>query len=187
MIRLIAVFALWAGCASAQVNVTNHETEGNLKPTHHLKCIAPEDYQPEYSPADLATGLVECLKQNKLSEAGDLIVELQVRGRFDMERVKDRSAHQGVQVLLMSAISEAGARGQSRAEEAMEQFGGVGSPRHDAACKRMKAAGPPQHSASYMVQHGMAAFTGLDGDGLVVGFNPKKTWRETLSGFFGCS
>lgn len=186
MIKFVAVLVFLAGGVSAQVKVSNIEAEGNLKPTHQLKCIGPNEYRPEYSPADLATGLSKCLKENKLSEAADLVVEIQVRGRFDAYRVKDKTGHQGVQVLLLTSVNKAGKRGEARYKEAMKAFGGVGSPRHRAACQRMNASGAPRHSPSYMVQHGMDAVLGKPGNGLVKNFDPDATWKKTLSGYFKC-
>ncbi len=55
-----------------------------------------------------------------------------------------------------------------------------------ALCKQMEADGPPTHAPGYMVQHGMQAFTGLEGDGLVAGFEAEVAWERVLDEFLDC-
>ena len=38
-----------------------------------------------------------------------------------------------------------------------------------------------------MIQHGMRAVLGQQGDGLVEGFSPDGEWRSVLSGYANCS
>lgn len=165
----------------------NFESEGNLARTHDVMCIAVQDAKVQYTPADLAMAIVRCGKKKEFDKAVELLVLMQLRAAYDAKRVEDKSAHQAGAVLAMQIRAELG---QSRMEKIMAAFGrigGDGSPRHKAICAEVKRAGPPDYHPAYMIQHGMSAFIGRKGNGLVKGFQSKKVWRDLLANYLKCS
>ncbi|MFY0662023.1 MAG: hypothetical protein JXR15_16130 [Shimia sp.] len=67
-----------------------------------------------------------------------------------------------------------------RMQEAVARFGDSGSAKHSPLCTQMADFGPPTHSPRYMVQHGMTAFTGREGDGVLDDFDLVESWEVLL-------
>lgn len=181
----VALVLIYAGSAAAQS--INYETEGNLAPTHRVGCVPLGEAENAWSPADLAQGVLACFKSRQDDAAVDLLILMNARGIFDQARVADRTAHQGLQVLSLQIGQAAGRKWEPRMQSAFQRFGGAGSERHKAMCRFLRSSGPPSHSPRYMIQHGMRAVLGQQGDGLVEGFSPDDEWRSVLSGYANCS
>jgi len=181
---LVLVMALAATGAAAQV--TNREAAGNLEARVDPGCIGLAKAGAELSPPDLGLGVKACAKAGRWDEAVELYVLMQLRAVYDAERVADISAHQAGSVLSMQVTQGLPRGGQKKMQAAMERFGATGGARHKAFCKTVKAAGRPQHDPSWMVRHGMGAFLGTGGDGLVKGFKPDTAWRKVLRDYMKC-
>ena len=184
MWRLIILSFVLAGPTAAQIS--NIEAEGNLAPTHQVGCVPLTETASDWSPADLAQGVLACFKAKKDDAAVDLFMLMNVRGVYDQARVADPTAHQGLQVLSMQIGQSAGRGWQPRMQAAFKRFGGTGSERHIAFCRSMRASGPPQHSPRYMIQHGMGAFRKGQGNCLVEGFSAKAEWNRVLDEYLKC-
>ncbi|BEV08937.1 hypothetical protein [Methylophilus sp. DW102] len=127
-----------------------------------------------------------CAKQNKNKDAAILFALAGVYGRFDTLRVSDKSAHQAVTVLKMQMFSSLTPEQQNAFRE--EATKTLSNPNEIASkCKAIKHVGPPRYSPIYMIQHGMAAFTGgKSGNGLVKDFDPQAAWQQSLDGYLHC-
>ena len=170
----------------ANSQVTNYEAEGNLAPTHKVGCIPLKDTRPEYTPADLAVAVVKCTDNKNYDTAVDLFILMQLRAVYDTKRVKDRTAHQAGSVLATQIRNALGPARLEKMQEALDKFGGNNSPRHKAFCALMKRQGPPKYHPTYMIQHGMSAFTGREGNGLIRKFRPQKAWPDLLKNYMKC-
>jgi len=183
--RWLAVVGLiWATQGGAQV--TNYEADGNLESTHEVGCVALSALSNDYSPADLAGGVIRCFEDGQDDRAFELVVVMQLRTAFDTLRVEDTTAHQAGQVMMLEIQYATGDAFGPRMQEVVARFGDSGSPRHTALCEQMAAFGPPSHSPRYMVQHGMSAFTGREGDGLLDDFHPEESWEVLLEEYLQC-
>ncbi len=171
---------------AASAQVTNIETPGNLAPTRDPGCIALAQADPMLSPPDLGLGVLGCAKSGAWDRAVDLFILMQLRARFDAQRVVDRTAHQAQRVLALNVSGQFSEDGKARFQEAFTAFGGNGSPRHTAFCATMKQQGPPQHNPSYMIQHGMGAVQGTTDAPLVDGFRPGVVWGDLLTLYLKC-
>lgn len=178
------VLMLGAGAGAAQV--TNREAAGNLAARVDPGCIAVAKAGPELSPPDLGLGVQACAKAGRWDEAVELYILMQLRAVYDIQRVADISAHQAEDVLSMQVTESLPRGGQAKMQAAMERFGGTGGARHRAFCKAVKAAGRPAHDPAWMVRHGMGAFVGGGGDGLVKGFRPDAAWKRVLRDYMKC-
>ncbi len=171
----------------ANSQVTNYEADGNLAPTHKVGCVPLKDARREYTPADLAVAVVKCADREDYDTAVDLFILMQLRAAYDAKRVKDRTAHQAGDVLGINIRNTLGPTRLKKLQAAINKFGGNNSLRHKAFCALMKRQGPPKYHPTYMIQHGITAFTGREGNGLVIGFRPQKVWRDLLKGYMKCS
>lgn len=180
----LAAIAMLTNTGFAQV--TNESAPGNLAPTQNPGCIAVADADPTLSPADLSMSVLDCVAKDEFDKAFELVLLLRLRATFDKKRVTDISAHQAGQVLVMQIGQRMTAEENSAYEKVGPVFGGTGSPRHAAFCALMKEAGPPAHDPSYMVNHGMRAFTDPNVSVLLEGFDPEQAWNDILSDFLKC-
>lgn len=185
MKRFLLVLCCVASGTIAQV--TNIEAPGNLKSEHDVGCISVEEVAADFSPADLFGGISECHRDRSYDKAVELMIVAQLRGEFDKLRVADKTAHQAMQVLALQTQDAGGRRYQRQMQEAFQRFGGTGSPHHTKLCQQVKQQGLPRHSPSYMIQHGMKAITGFEGDGLVDDFNDQRAWDNLLKSYLKCS
>ncbi|KMW59296.1 putative secreted protein [Candidatus Rhodobacter oscarellae] len=179
MLRLALGLICGAAAQAQAQGVRNIETEGNLVALAPLACVAVEAVGAEATPADISFGMRDCLRQENGATAFDLFILLITRGSFDAKRVADRSAGQAINMLLQQVGSEAG--------EAMLLMGphqqaylADGSPERAALCALQRQSGPPAYHPRYMIQHGIKAVTGLDGDGLIDDFQAEREWETTL-------
>lgn len=181
---VLGLAMIWATSGAAQV--TNYEADGNLESTYDVGCVALSELSNDYSPADLAGGVIRCFEDGQDDRAFELIVTMQLRTAFDTLRVEDTTSHQAGQVMMLEIQYATGDDFGPRMQEAVTRFGDSGSPRHSALCAQMAAFGPPSHSPRYMVQHGMSAFTGREGDGLLDDFGPAESWEMLLEDYLQC-
>ena len=179
----VGLFLLPFGAAA---QAENYEAEGNLAPTHNVMCVALPEAKVQYTPADLAVAVVRCGNQKEYDKAVDLFILMQLRAAYDAKRVEDRSAHQAGSVLAMQIRTELGKSRMDKMIAALGRFGDDTSPRHKAFCAEVKRSGPPDYHPTYMIQHGMSAFTGRKGNGIVKGFRPQKAWRDLLANYMKC-
>jgi hypothetical protein len=167
--------------ASAQV--TSFETEGNLKPTHDLACIAMDEIRNVYTPADLMAAHVKCRDAGQFENAFVLLLVAGTYARFDTLRVSDQTAHDAF--LVLEANSQPDEKAGAGVKAAADPYLSPGSEKMRAFCTAIKRLGPPDYYPAYMVRHGMGAFFGAGG-GLVVNFDAKAGWKTSLDSWLHC-
>lgn len=175
-----------AGPGLAQPKVQNFEAEGNLAPTQDVGCIPVTEADPSLSPADLSLSVMACFQKGEDLQAGELMVLMLARGRFDIDRVTDTTAHQAVQVLSLNLATAGGTVWQPRMGKVFGLFQSEGSAELASLCATLRAMPAPQHSPSYMIQHGMGAFLKEDKPALVETFDADATWRMVLDDYLHC-
>jgi len=187
----ISVLCLALSCAAAiahaEVNIQRYEAPGNLKPTQNRGCIPLSKADVSLSPADLALSVQACAKNGKASDAAQLLGLMVARGRFDTMRVTDKSAYQAVDVLMMGVMQSlsTGQRGKVMAE-----FDGLivrqQPPGFQRYCAALAGLGAPAHDPTYMIAHGIKAFTGRTEAPLRQPFNAGKAWNDVLRDYMKC-
>lgn len=179
--------AMWiAASGAAMAQGTNHTMPGSLAPTTDPGCIVADAAPVTLTPPDLGLGVRACAKAGDFDRAVGLFILMQLRARYDTLRVADETAHQGEQVLSMETFAAMSAPEQAGLQAAFGTFGDTGSPRHVAFCAAAAASGPPDYTPVYMIQHGITAFTGIAGDGLVPGFDAPTAWPALLVNYLKC-
>lgn len=174
-----------AVCASALAQITNYEAPGNLQARTDLGCLKIEALRNTYTAADLYQSIKACVKQDDLESAIYSSILANVYGRYDSMRVSDPSAHQAPAALRMQLQI-------SLTEEQKKLFNTqVSATWNDPAkrvkiCGRIREVGPPNYHPTYMIQHGMSAFTGSKGNGLVADFDSAAAWEKVLETSLHC-
>lgn len=179
-----SVYAM-ATVPRASAQVTNHETAGNLAFGNALGCIPLAKATSVYTPADLYPAVAACIREDRLRDAVDLMALGGIYGRFDAQRVADTSAGQATSVLLMQVgdtLTEAQRASFTQALKSQSEDPAT----MGARCAQVARIGAPTYRPDYMIQHGMAAFTGIKGDGLVPGFDAAATWAKLRNSFLHC-
>ena len=174
----LALTVMTAGGAAAQA--TNNEAPGSLAPTVDPGCVTMAQADARLSPPDLALGVLACGRDGNWDAAADLYALMLLRSSFDVARVEDATAHQAGDVLSMQVGDALSDADRASLGNALASFGDPAGPKKLALCEAAKASGAPQHDPSWMLQHGMGAFLGTEGDGLVKGFDPAAAWDRII-------
>lgn len=162
------------------------ESEGNLESTHSVGCIDIKKLNNKYTPADLYPAVVKCVKESDYDNAFALFMMAGVYGYFDEERVTDKSAHQAKAVLIMNNMSTLTNEEREIWKKEMGSNLAENSPKLAQVCSEIKQIGYPEYYPSYMIQHGISAFTGSNKTPLKTDFNPGETWKKALTDFLHC-
>lgn len=183
----IATICGTAFAASAMADITNYETEGNLKPTHRIGCATLAEIGNEITPADLALGFETCMQKQDYVPAVTLLAVMRLRAHFDTKRVTDKTAHGAGQVLTLNALSQLSERKKKFLSLTFERSLARGAETHTAICDHARSNGPPSYIPHYMIQHGLAAFKDKPGIALVDPFDANRAWQNSLTQYFKCS
>jgi hypothetical protein len=174
------------GDAGAAAQVTNNVAPGNLAPTVDPGCVTMAEADARLSPPDLALGVLACGAAGNWEAAAELYVLMLLRSSFDVRRVADPTAHQAGEVLTAQLNDAQSDADGARLGDAIQRFADPNATQRDILCQALIVSGVPQHDPSWMIQHGMAAFTGLQGDGLVPGIDPATLWQQVLQEDVAC-
>ncbi|NJS38706.1 MAG: hypothetical protein HC783_06495 [Rhodobacteraceae bacterium] len=180
----LTMAVLVAGAATAQV--TNFDAPGNLAATVDPGCVTMAGADVRLSPPDLGLGVQACVGQGDWDAAADLYALMLLRATFDTKRVEDPSAHQAGEVLSLQVTETLSEAERARLGEALMKFADPQGAQKKVFCRAITAAGVPQHDPSWMIQHGMGAFLGSEGDGLVKGFDAESAWALILRQDLSC-
>ncbi|MDE2234704.1 MAG: hypothetical protein KGL13_05540 [Gammaproteobacteria bacterium] len=163
--------------------VVNYSMPANLKPTHILGCVSVANASDTWTPAEVFPAMRACIDRGDYPDAVGLFTLATSYGRFDMMRVADRSAWNAISVLqlqYLKGLSPAQKAAFDQAAQAMLQNRGQ-------ICSELETLGPPEYMPTYMLEHGMAAFTrSLKNGGLVENFNAQSAWGNVLREYVHC-
>ncbi|GAC16227.1 hypothetical protein [Aliiglaciecola lipolytica] len=175
---------LLTGCQStSQESVVNYETQGNLQSHHSLACLSMTQIRSSYTPADLFSGLTSCVEQQQFDSAADMYLAAMSNGYFDTRRVVDRSAHQAVMVLRMNTFAPYDQDVLNLLLSEITQK----TTDNSQVCGQLKNIGMPTYHPTYMIQHGMGAFTEQKhSNGLINNFDADLAWQEALKVVSNC-
>jgi hypothetical protein len=179
-----------AGTASAQERQTpkvlNFNAPGNLESTADLGCIALKDATNRHNPADLFRASGACVTAHRPEDAARLFALAGAYGRFDMLRVADRTAHQAILAIRSEIFGELPEADTEALTAALQKIMGDAALKQ-ALCADVARIGAPTYAPRYMIQHGMGAFTGSQGDGLIEKFDAASAWNTVLTSYMKCA
>jgi ankyrin repeat protein len=170
-----------------QGRVTSVTVPGQLAPTRTFGCVGLEKVDSTATPPDLYSAGRACVEQGDYDDAARLFLLGGAYGRFDAARVTDKTAGQGLTILIMGF-------GNGLREDQKQAFLAATSRFHAAAdrerlCGQFKRLGPPNYFPRYMVLHGIKAFTAADptADALDPNFDAAATWQQILTQGLSCA
>ena len=135
------------------------------------------------NPADLASGILECYKNDDVAKALDMFWVMRIRAFFDAKRVNDESAGAAMGMLQTELFGITGEdfliKMQNLLDQDSETF-------FNRLCSTMKTLGPPDYYPEYMILHGMNAFLGVEGDGLKPDFKIDLEWNKIIKNDLDC-
>ena len=187
-IAALAIIVASPGEAAGQQSpplIHRFETPGNLQSNYKLDCIPASAAKNVYTPADLYKAVRKCVDAEKYADGVFLYALAGVYGRFDALRVVDKTAHQAILALQMRELWDTPEPNKDRMQE--KWLNAVTDKKqHDELCSKISLIGPPNYRPDYMIQHGMDAFNGIQGDGLVGNFDDKAGWGKALDTYLHC-
>lgn len=184
--QVALALAMMVTASGVAAQVTNLETKGNLAPAVDPGCVTMSAADPRLSPPDLALGVLACGRVGNWDVAAEMYVLMLMRSSFDVRRVADPTAHQAGEVLTMQLNDAQSEAERASLGEAIQRYADPAMTQRDILCAALRASGVPEHDPSWMIQHGMAAFTGQQGDGLIPGADPAALWDQVLQEDVAC-
>lgn len=166
---------------------TNITSEGNLASYQAVGCIPLTEAKNIFTPADLHKGLAECVKQESYDIAARLYLLASAYGVFDAQRITDKTAGQAILALNMNTFSNVPQDKKAKVEGAIKR---IAADRESLGkfCDEIIKIGAPNYYPSYMIQHGVKAFTGnSDDNALIKDFDAVGVWKKTLANNLKCS
>jgi len=187
MLMSACLFGL-AGCGAksdTQSGIYNFEAPGNLESKNDLGCISADQAKNKYTPTDLYRASSQCVTIGRYKDGVFLFMLAGTYGRFDILRVEDKTAHQAITVAIMETFWRLDQDKRAAFQESVKAT--FGHPENLAAmCREIVRIGPPDYYPRYMIQHGMRAFNGNTGNGLVKDFDAKAAWQQSLESYAHC-
>lgn len=158
--------------------VTNMTVEGNLASYINIGCISLSEVKNTFTPADLYKGVRECIKQENFDRAANLFMLAGLNARFDAERITDKTAGQARVVLIMNTFSNV-------PQDQKDKFGAAVKRLTENTeflgklCNEINKIGIPDYYPSYMILHGVKAFTGNPHErALITHFDALSVWKK---------
>ncbi|TGM88699.1 hypothetical protein [Leptospira bouyouniensis] len=174
------------GCKTNSL-LSNYNTPGNLKANYHLECIDLSNLKNYHTPADVYPAIKKCIESDNLQFASQLFAFAGVYGKFDMKRVKDRSAHQAIAVLRINNFSNIDSEKSKAFQNYIQNYMNQGSPELESICTQIKKIGKPNYIPMYMINHGISAFNNNNNTPLFENFDSEVSWSEVLDNYLHCS
>ena len=158
---------------------TNIESTGNLKSESPVELKEVSEITNKHNPVDIFKLVRSKIEQEKYDDAALAFGVGTGYGMFDMRRVSDNTAHQALRVIQINT-------GTGIPQEKQDEFQTTLNAlfeNPDKLVALLKKVGKPNYHPTYMIQHGIKAFTGnKTKDGLIPDFDPDAAWQEILDG-----
>jgi hypothetical protein len=166
--------------------VTNYRAEGSLASTQAIGCIPLAKAKSSFTPPDLYLGVTECIARDNYDLAAGLFALAGIYGSFDAERVADKSAGQAKTVLVMNAFANVPQDKKTKFNETLNRI--AKDPESlGRLCGEVRKVGMPHYYPTYMILHGIGAFTGHPNDAaLLKDFDPQKAWVKLQAAYLHC-
>ncbi|MGA3281395.1 MAG: hypothetical protein ABSD50_10480 [Smithella sp.] len=168
-------------------NITNYRVEGSLASTQTIGCIPLSEVKNTFTPADLYKGVSECIAKDNYDLGAGLFALAGIYASFDAERITDKTAGQAKTVLIMNVFSSVSQDKKTKFSEEIDRI----SKDPDILgmlCSQVQKIGMPNYYPSYMILHGIKAFTGNPHDGaLAKDFDAQKVWMSLQTNYLHCT
>ena len=179
----LVILILFAVCTSSIGGNTDHVAAGNLESAVPAECLLIEQLSSDQDPVDIFTGINICLNKNDYTGAANLYFAGMSYGYYDTKRVSDKTAHQAISVLRRYVLSSQSEETINSLQIEIDKI----KKNNTQLCSNLTKLGKPTYEPTYMIQHGMSAFTGQSTkDGLVENFDSQQAWKDSISKIAKC-
>jgi len=182
---IITLLALGINGINAQ-EVISIEAKGNLESPKPCGCIELSEVTNENNPADILTGMGKCIELKQFEKAARLFAIAGVYGKYDSYRVKDKSAHQALLMLQQNILLNIDESDKTNLINSIKKELKSGSKELNDICQAIQKVGTPKYYPTYMIQHGIQAFSEQEGNGLIEEFNSSESWNLALKSYLHC-
>ncbi len=182
----IFLFLLFSFNVFAEKIIFVDSAEGNLESPNPCGCVELSEVTNQHNPADIFNGVKKCLENREFNKAISLYLLANTYGRYDAYRVQDRSAHQAIAVLRQYALANLDRQNKMDFSRDFKETLSNSSKKRR-ICQAIKKIGKPEYYPRYMIQHGIKAFLGGNGSGLVEDFDSNQSWHLSLTKYLGCN
>ncbi|MFC7048952.1 tetratricopeptide repeat protein [Emcibacter nanhaiensis] len=151
-----------------------------LLPRYQLGCVSIDELSSRDIPPTIYAAAAACAQQGNYEQAANLRLLAEAYSIFDAQRVADKTAVAGIDVLQMDMMA-------ALSPEVVREFTdyskkiGWGSDEHRAFCSSLTLIGPPGYTPRYLVLFGLQAIRDPEADGLVANFDANATWQTIVT------
>ncbi|MCW8900790.1 MAG: hypothetical protein OQK75_02615 [Gammaproteobacteria bacterium] len=168
-------------------NFTNMTASGSLEVTRPISCVEINTLTNKHTPADIFTGISDCIKKDDVQRATRLYALALAYGRYDQLRMVDKSARAAIGALQYNHIITSKEFRQRLKEEIKNHsVANKNSEKFISLCRDIKKLGKPAYHPRYMIKHGMSVFTG-SASGIIEDFNEEENWNKIYTNYLKCS
>lgn len=161
--------------------ITNYTVQGSLAPTNpNIKCMTFNEASNTLTPPDIYLSSKDCVLKNRFEDAANLYVFGSAYTIFDIARVADNTVSGARTMMQMKAYKD-------MPEEMLDKLNAYIKDIHSENkeqqfCKTLEKIGKPNYFPTYLILHGMKAFTGDPyQNALKVDFDSKTKWNDILT------
>lgn len=171
---------------STDVKIISFSKPGNLKSYNPIEeCVSINEVDNIHSPADLLPSAKKCIYDEKYQDAVQLSALARIYAFYDSKRVVDETAHQAIFMLEENTFIDLSIEQLEKLAIASNALKNQESELTLLTCKAILNLGAPSYHPTYMIQHGLGAFSNLNGTGILEGFDVQENWNDVLINF-GC-
>jgi hypothetical protein len=169
-------------------NVKKHWVEGSLASTQTIGCIPLAEAKNTFTPPDLYKGVEACVAQDNYNLAVRLFVLAGMYSWFDADRITDESAAQARTILITNTFAAMPEGKKAKFSEALDPLTKNPDPALvEKLCDEVEKVGAPNYYPSYMILHGIKAFTGNPHkEALIKDFGAATAWKSLQSEYLHC-
>jgi len=171
---------LWALLVpSLLLCASNRSLFEESQPTVEINtCMERTEIQNSQTPVDLFKSSAICIEEKKYAQAADLYLVATAYGYFDTARVIDKSMNQVLDALKTEHFGPIDASKRNKFAEVLR----ARLDNMKSSCAFLTKLGKPTYYPKYMVEESVVT----RGDGLILNYDAKAFWDDTLSNYLRC-
>lgn len=152
-----------------------------------IECMDKTKVDSNISPVELWKSIGQCINTERYEAGVYLYAVAGAYGRFDGMRVADKTAQQATKILPMATFGMFSGEKVEAFQNHIKRT--LGDDRiRIALCAEIAALPPPSYVPTYMLNHGMAAFTSdSQASPYAVPFNPNEAWPIAVRDYLLCA
>jgi hypothetical protein len=180
---IVITCILLSACATEQTKMSQQEMDNlhtaleilnrphHLKPTHYPKCVSLSKIKSIHTPPDLFNAAQRCFESKQYDKGAMLIALAGTRAHYDTFRIKDKSAHIALPMLMKSYFSN------PKYSKDKKVFEAILNPSPN-ICDILRKSEIPNYIPHYMISSGRSS-SKLENksDALVPNISEHKNWE----------